>query len=64
MLVVETRQRGFVLFNTMEGGVVVFSKLVQAYRSMECLRNSVHAGEIWGPQDIDDEGAGSSGSCG
>jgi len=65
MLAVETRQKWLVSFNTMEGGVVVFSKPVRAYGSMECLRHSAQAGETWGPQDVDDDddGAGTSGSC-
>jgi len=65
VLAVESGQRWFVSFDTMEGGVVVYSKLVRPYRTMECLRHSIQAGETWGPQDVDNEdGAGSSGSCG
>ena len=64
MLTVEIGRRWFVLSDSMEGGVVVFSKMVRAYRSMECLRHSIRAGETWGLQDVDDEGAGFSGSRG
>ena len=64
MLAVETGHRWFVLSDSMEGGVVVFSKMVKAHRSMECLRHSIQARETWGPQDVDDEGAGSSSSSG
>ena len=33
---------------------MVFSKMVQDYQSMECMRYSVQVGETWGPQDVDD----------
>ena len=63
MLAEETGQTWLAMFDTMEGGVVVFPRLVRAYRSMERLRYSIQAGEVWGPQDVDDDGAGYSGSC-
>jgi len=50
MLAVETGQRWFPISDTMEGHVVVFPKLVWAYRSMECLQHSIQAGEVGDPR--------------
>ena len=64
MLAVETGQRWFAISDTMEGGVVVFPRLVWAYLFMDLHRHSIQSGEVWGPRDVDDDGGGSSGNCG